>query len=440
MCYADRVRRLLAVLLFLLFVEDAETVYGQTMFPLFGWAHEIFYLVLPIKVRPFDILLIGLLVAGAFGRPPGPPRVVPMRNALLLSAATLAAWFVYGIARGGDARAASWQIYLVASSILLALTLAGRFYAREHWTLLAKVVVAAATYRAVMCWYFYFAYVRTGVVASSEFITSHEDTVLFVTALIILGAAALERRRAKTTVLASVLGTIILGGIMWNGRRIAWVSLAMGVAAVVALLRPGPARRRVIRTAVIATPILGIYVLGGLASDARIFWPVKALTSVASQEDASSKARHVENLGLIATANQGPLLGTGWGHKYEALSDKYSIAKFFELWPYVPHNSILGILAYTGMLGFAGLWLAFPTAIFLNARVARFAESPQLRSAGIVGVAQMIVCVNQMYGDMGLFSYKTLYVLAASYAMAMRLPTVAGVWGSATAQATVENA
>ena len=39
-----------------------------------------------------------------------------------------------------------------------------------------------------------------------------------------------------------------------------------------------------------------------------------------------------------------------------------------ELWPYVPHNSILGLLAYTGILGFAGYWLAFPTAVFLNAR------------------------------------------------------------------------
>jgi hypothetical protein len=40
----------------------------------------------------------------------------------------------------------------------------------------------------------------------------------------------------------------------------------------------------------------------------------------------------------------------------------------------------------------------------------------------------MIVCANQMYGDMGIFSVKTMFVLASSYGIALRLPILTGVW------------
>ena len=101
-------------------------------------------------------------------------------------------------------------------------------------------------------------------------------------------------------------------------------------------------------------------------------------------EDTSTKARNVENLGLIATSNaSGMLMGTGWGHPYVEVSSKYSIAQYFPLWQYVPHNSILGLLAYTGVLGFCGYWMVFPTSMFLAARMARPSRSPlQLRRMG----------------------------------------------------------
>ncbi|MGH7271899.1 MAG: hypothetical protein ACREJ3_15830, partial [Polyangiaceae bacterium] len=151
-----------------------------------------------------------------------------------------------------------------------------------------------------------------------------------------------------------------------------------------------------------------------------------------TEEDNSTKARNCENLSLIATARASSLaVGTGWGHKYLCLTNKYSIAAEFELWPYIPHNSILGLFAYTGILGFAGFWLAIPTAVFFNARVARLGSTRGLRDAGVIGAAQMIVCTNQLYGDMGSFSPATLYVLAVSYAIALRLPAVAGVWPGA---------
>ena len=113
---------------------------------------------------------------------------------------------------------------------------------------------------------------------------------------------------------------------------------------------------------------------------------------------------------------------------------KYNISAF-ELWQYIPHNSILGLLAYTGMFGFAGFWLAIPTAVFLNARVARLAKDPKEKSVAIVVVAQMIVSINQLYGDMGIFFLTPMYVIAIAYAVALRLPNTSGVWVAVGAKA-----
>jgi hypothetical protein len=426
------VRRLIAVLLFLLFADDVDTTYAtHGVFPLFGWVHAIQFERLPFKVRPFDLFLIGVLAAGAL-KSAKVKHVLAMRNAMLLQFATILAWFAYGLACGGDARTASWQTYLMVSAILLALVLAQRFHSAAHYALLGKALVAAAIYRAIMLWYAYFAVVRPGYITPfPEFVTSHDDSVLWVSAILVVVVEMLDRRSVAVTVRGGLLLVLFLGAILWNTRRLAWVSLGAAGIALLALIPRGRMRRRVAMVSLVGGPLLAVYVWVGTGSSARIFRPLQAISTVSTEEDASTKARNVENLGLIATAHaSGPWIGTGWGKPYTSLSDKYSIAKYFELWQYVPHNSILGLLAFTGVFGFAGYWLPFPTAVFLNARVARLARSAEARNCGVIGVALLIVCANQFYGDMGLFYLKPMYVMSACFAMAMRLPVVSGVWGA----------
>jgi hypothetical protein len=162
-----------------------------------------------------------------------------------------------------------------------------------------------------------------------------------------------------------------------------------------------------------------------------VFKPLQSFATVSTKEDASTKARDAENLGLIATSNYSSLMvGTGWGHKYVEVTNHFSIASIFPMWQYIPHNSILGLLAYSGVLGFSGYWLMFPTAMFLNARVARLGNTPLARNVGLVGVAQLVVCANQYYGDMGLTFLKPVYMASISYAIALRMPILSGALAS----------
>jgi hypothetical protein len=429
------VKRVLAVLLFLLFADDAETTYAKAgIVPLFEWVHTIQYAPLPFKVRPFDVFLIALLIGGAFLNGKKKTRLVrPMRNTLLLQFGTLFAWFAYGLAGGGDARSASWQTYLMVSAIGLAFVIARRFQSAEEYGLLAKALIAAAIYRAVMLWYAYFAIVRPGLIRPfPEYITSHDDSVLWVAAILVLVVDMLARRSLAVTLRGVLLLVLFLGAILWNTRRLAWVSLGMGGAVLLALMPHGRMRKRVAMVTMACAPLLAAYVWIGTGSTWRIFKPLQSISTVSTEEDASTKARNVENLGLIATVHDAnPLVGTGWGKPYTSLSNKYSIAQYFELWQYIPHNSILGILAFTGVLGFLGYWAAFPTAVFLLARMARLAGTQAARTCGALGVALVVVCANQLYGDMGLFYIKPMYVLSMCFAMAIRLPAEYGLWGAA---------
>jgi hypothetical protein len=205
---------------------------------------------------------------------------------------------------------------------------------------------------------------------------------------------------------------------------------------VMYLLFPeGVAKRRINRVAKYVAPVVGLYVVVGWGRASPIFLPLRSLSSVSTTEDASTLARNAENLGLIATGNAtGMFTGAGWGRPYIPVTLKYDISSF-ELWQYVPHNSILGVLAFTGALGFIGFWLALPTGVFLNARAARLGTDPKAKSAALIGAAQLVVCANQLYGDMGIFDLKPMYAIAISYALALRIPTIAGVWNAPTTKA-----
>ena len=423
-------RRLLAFFTCLLFVEENDQcVYATSWISPFGWAHNLFYFKPPYQIRPYDHLLVACLILGIRKADGRGPRVQPMKSMLLVSLATIIVWLGYGLARGGDFRFGCWQIYVPLSAVLYAFTIAAVFKTPEHYAMLAKALLVAAAYRAFMCIAYYFVCIRTGRVKVTEYLTSHDDSVLWVMAIIILFVRILRTKSQGEKFGAFAFIGVLLAAIQYNARRLAWVDLVMGLVVLFLLLPPGKAKRRVVRGLFYVVPILGTYVALGWGHTDGIFKPLAAFSSITTTEDESTKSRNYENLGLISTSkNSGWLIGGGWGHEYTPLSMKYDLSKGFELWRYVPHNSILGILAFTGVLGYAWYMLTYPTAMFLNARVARMGNTQAVRDLGLIGAVQMIVCVNQYFGDMGFFQYKVVYVLATSYAIALRQPVLCGAW------------
>jgi hypothetical protein len=417
-------------------VDDGNpnVLYKDHMFAPFTWAHYLFE---PIfSLRPFDLCMGVVLVVASMRKMVKGPTVRPMRRALFVAGGAMAIALVYGLSRGGDGRAAGWQVYLLFATILLSFTLASIFQTAEHFLGVVRTIVAAGFYHATMGILFWAFYVKQGAIKPfPEYLTTHDDTVLWTVGVGFLLLQALQTKVRRTRIL-SILGMVfLLVAIQLNHRRLAWISLGGSLLALYFLIPPSVIKKRINRVVMVVAPILLLYVFIGMDRPEGIFRPLQAFTSVSSAKDNSTKARIVENLGLIATSNfHGWFMGSGFGHKYIEISNRYNIYGF-ELWPYVPHNSVLGMLAYSGFFGFVGYWMTFPTAVFLHARTARFGATQADRFMGVVGVMQMVACADQWFGDMGSFSSITDYTLAISFGAALRVPIIAGAWSEKGAPA-----
>jgi hypothetical protein len=429
------VRRLVQIVLALLWIDQSGSVYAKYMWTPFAWLGA--YLIEPIgKVRPLELLLLIALVVsiaqGAFKV----RTVRPMRRTLLGAGAVTLFALVYGLARGGDARSAGWQVYQPFATVLGAFAVAATHHKAEHFVGLYKAYVAAGVIHAVSTIIFHYSFIAPGLVHPlPEAEARHDDTVLWVSCTGILVLLAVQYPSARNRVIAGVLVPILLAAIQFNNRRLAWISLVGAMVALYFVLpdsvaKGSVAKRRIRRVGMVMIPVATLYVAIGWGQPEGIFSPLRAFQTVSTDQDKSTKARNMENLGLIATANQhGWVFGSGWGQKYVEVCNAYQIYGF-ELWPYVPHNSILGLLAYTGYVGFVGFWMIFPMAAFFHARVARNASRPLDRYVAAVSIMQLVACVDQWYGDMGSFTFLTVYTLVPSLGVALRVPIAAGVWSN----------
>jgi hypothetical protein len=149
-------------------------------------------------------------------------------------------------------------------------------------------------------------------------------------------------------------------------------------------------------------------------SDAAIFAPVRSLTSVTDDTDASNWCRNVENYDLLLTLRHNPLVGTGWGHEYDEVIISIEYEGFAYL--YRPHNSMLALLAFTGALGFYLTWIYLPIGGFLATRVYLTSSIPMQRTTAMAALCIIPIYMVQCYGDLGIEDVDTAIVVSTCFA------------------------
>ena len=136
--------------------------------------------------------------------------------------------------------------------------------------------------------------------------------------------------------------------------------------------------------------------------------------------DASAQGVH--------TTRSNPILGTGWGHEYTEVNVAISIKEVFEQYRYIPHNSVLGLLAFSGLLGFGFVWQLFVVCCFFNAISVKAAETSIVRMASILGITGIATYIFQMWGDMGWNTLPADVIMAVAVGVATRVPVLSGAW------------
>lgn len=359
-------------------------------------------------------------------------RVAPLLRSIRIALCTLAGAWIWGIAlQGGSAYQTMFQLHQFVMGMVVAFMLMATCRTVRHIEGLGKVVLFATLYRSFVLLAFYVLVARHLKVELNA-LTEHQDTALFVTGLILLVAHAAHHRSARSAMWTSVAAVPICLAIHLNNRRLAWVAVVAGLTLIFMLLPKDKFKRRMNVLLLVLSPLLAVYVAIGWGQPTGIFKPVGSISTMFGDlQDTSSAMRDIENYNLTKTLKSNPLLGLGWGHEYFELVAAYRIAGGFPQYRYMPHNSLLGVLAFSGMLGFIGTCQIFPVASFLHMRAYRAARTPVARTASLVGLVAIIVCVLEMWGDLGFNGATTNVMVGVSLAVAGRLPALVGGWSAA---------
>ena len=214
---------------------------------------------------------------------------------------------------------------------------------------------------------------------------------------------------------------------MYN-RRLAFVGYGAGALLLFLGLPNSPEKRRVLRAAVPLGVLAAVYVALGSGTTSPLFAPARLALSAIVQDDTSADSRDVENDNLIVTFREHPVFGSGFGHEYTEVQKLYDIAEFFPYYRYIPHNSVLGLWAYTGYIGWSAMTLLWVAGIYFAMRAYHFSSAARDRAAALSAFAAILIYYVQCYGDMGLGSWTGVFMISPMLAIAGKLAVASGAW------------
>lgn len=415
-----------------LFIEPPAMVPGATYWisPLISADNTFYGTIKNLTGMPggsmsFFFVCTCILLYRAYRRNPDPLRFTPsvkmLRGACVTFMVGLGAIEAWGMIRGGKVEPSFFQAIQILTIPLLALALAYAMRGREDLEAIGNIIVNVAVARGLLvAWTYFFVCLPMGI-NPPEYCTTHGDSTTFAAAFLILIAHVIVDRRKKTLWRLALVGTFLLAAMVMNNRRLAFVCVGVGAMAMYMALPQSRTRRRLNRILMVAVPLLFVYLIAGEGTSHPFFAPARLAWSALEQKDLSADSRDVENLNLVVTMAEHPVLGSGFGHEYMEVLKIYDISEFMPLYRYIPHNSVLWLWTVGGLIGFFWLWMLPLFAAFMGARAFRFAEIPFERVAALVSVGTVAVWISANWGDVGLASETNVMIFAVGLAVAVKL-------------------
>ncbi|HEV8245480.1 MAG TPA: O-antigen ligase family protein [Polyangiaceae bacterium] len=340
-------------------------------------------------------------------------------------AVSLAMW-LWGVARGGQNRFALWQFHHINYLPVMFLFMQVAIPGNDKWRGFARLVVAAACVKAVL------AICLRHALPLNAYVTTHHDSMLFATATCLVLAQTLEKPSARTVVRNLSILLLLVMGMLANDRRLVWAQIGLAVIFMFVLARRTKLKVFVTRCVLFSLPVLLLYVAVGWNSGSGVFAPVGTLRSMAdSQANKSSEWRDLENFNLVATVKSHPLAGAGFGHPFEMAVELPDVVSEYELEPYLPHNSVLGIWAYTGYIGFSLIWMMLALTMYFAARAYRYAIESDDRIAALTSFCVVVIYMVHCYGDMALGTWTSIYLVSLAMVVAGKVAVKVGAWPDA---------
>ena len=392
---------------------------------------------LPVRALRFSgiDLLTGLLfvvwlyrrVMGRHEVPADTPETArPVTKFALVSFGTLMFLIAWGVVTRGDATNALWQTQKLMYVPIMFALMSATFRGPKDHHVIGGLIIAAATVKGLLA-----VYLRMTLPGDPPYVLTHSDSMLFATAFSIPLVRLLIKADRKSGQMCLLVMPVLIAGMICNGRRLVWVEVTIS-AIIVLLMTPWtPLKRALVRGLVVMLPFMPVYLAAGWNSGSAIFKPVKTFRSIAdSKSDRSTETRDIENFNLIYTLKSHSIIPLGFGHEYIELVQADDISQFFQQYRYIPHNSVLGLWAFAGTLGFTGLWMVIGITVLMAARAYRKTRDVDYQTAALCCITTVFVYLMQAYGDMGLVSWIGVFIIAPAMVVAGKLAVATGAFPS----------
>jgi hypothetical protein len=419
---------------------------GQYQSPLYSFGTLLtapFNNVIPVNalvISGMDVFLLAIFLVHAVRRAKGsrldregfvavPLPLVFAAWACLLAVFLAAAW---GLSRGGSFRFLQWQVQRNIYLPLFFLLFQAIFPSAENYKSYLKLLLGVACFRAVL------AVVLSRLFPEASYATSHADSMVFGTAFCLIVLRLLHGPSAREFWRNIGFLLLLVVGMVANDRRLVWAQVGIALVFVFFMTEWTRMKTRAVQGLVLASPLVAIYLALGWSSDAKFFAPVATIRSMAdSKSDTSTLWRDLENFNLVTTYSNNPVLGTGFGHPFEMAVAMPDITSVYELEPYVPHNGVVGLWAYTGYVGFTLIWALPLVGMYFAARSYYLARERADRIGALTCFCCIVIYMLQCYGDVGLGSAVAIVLIAPSLAMVGKLAVKVGAWPQLAVSRTV---
>jgi hypothetical protein len=348
-------------------------------------------------------------------------------------------WIItWGVLRGGDGQMAKVQTQVYLPMLATAFVLGSAFRGDRDYRTFGKVIIAAACCKATMALWARHVLPEAipdkyGVMREVEYVTNHGDSLLFTCACLVLIVPIFFKPSWRTIRWSLLFAPLIVAGMVANDRRLVWVELAMGLSLLPLLSPQVMLARQLRRLVILLSPLIVLYIGVGWFSASRVFGPVKLVRSVVEAKrsdgsvDRSTLFRDIENFNLIYTFQSNPFLGSGFGHPFTAAVENADLSGFKE-YPFLPHNSLLGLMAFSGGLGVIGLFTPWIVGLFLAARAQYAAQTPEQAMAAAVAIGNLLAYLMHVWGDIGFTEPTGIFTVGVSLAVAGQLAISTGAW------------
>lgn len=392
---------------------------------------------LPLPLFPVELLMlavIGIIILKRIATRATPLQTGPLFWAGLFFSVMVLTGVIHGIMTGGEFSMALWEARAQFYLFLVYLAVYNLVETRTQVRRIMWVFLAGIAFKGIVGSFRFVVILGLDASRINEFtdynsLLAHEESYFFAMFLAFIGITLLLRSNKSQLFFTLVFAAPVMLAFLANQRRAGTLALILAIMITgflvfaVAKWR----RKQLALLAILAFLLLPPYVVLFGESNSLIAQPAHSIASLwrPSDRDSSSNVyRDLERENLKINIVNAPIVGQGYGKPIPIHVIFPDLTSIFDLWAFIPHDTIFWVWMRLGIFGFIAFWFWAGRSVLVATHAAVTLREPYHKGIAILTVAMMAGWLAIAVVDMGLVDFRSTVIIGAFTGLAAKLPLV----------------